>query len=248
MPTSFCRASRRRRSSRYCRRVHDCSYRRTASSIAPSSRRRPAAELLRVPAWTRATLLERRRAGRHAEARPAARLVHDHLRRRRRSVRAGRASAASAALTAAMMSEGTATRDGDQLSNALAAARRGGVWNVVGETGSMGFVSTTDKFAQTLDILADMLLHPTFPAEALERLRGAGARRADAGEGSAGVDRRRVFLARAVRHGSPVRSPVDRGDASRRSRATTSSAFHQAYFQPGRALDHRGRRRRRRRR
>ena len=38
--------------------------------------------------------------------------------------------------------------------------------------------STTAKFAPTLDILADMLLNSTFPAPALERLRGAAAGRA----------------------------------------------------------------------
>ena len=35
----------------------------------------------------------------------------------------------------------------------------------------MRFVSTAAKFAPTLDILADMLLHSTFPVDALERLR-----------------------------------------------------------------------------
>ena len=43
--------------------------------------------------------------------------------------------------------------------------------SVGNENGSIGFQSTTGKFSQALDILADMLVNPAFPADALERLR-----------------------------------------------------------------------------
>src|SRR5215207_4632693 len=81
--------------------------------------------------------------------------------------RPGRVGIAS--LTAAMMREGTRTRDGEALSQALQLL--GTNINVGGESGSISFLSATEKFPATLDILADMLLNPTFPTPALERLR-----------------------------------------------------------------------------
>ena len=75
-------------------------------------------------------------------------------------------------LTASMMSEGTKTRNGDDLSNALQLLGTNVSVSIGSESGSISFVSTTAKFAATLDILADMLVNSTFPPEALERLRG----------------------------------------------------------------------------
>src|SRR5262249_59632514 len=74
-------------------------------------------------------------------------------------------------LFASMWSQGTKTGDGDALSNALQLLGTTVNTNVGGETGSIGFLATTSKFAATLDVLADMLLNPTFPADALERQR-----------------------------------------------------------------------------
>jgi zinc protease len=74
-------------------------------------------------------------------------------------------------LTASMMSEGTKTRSGDDLSERAAITWHERVSGVGAESGSISFVSTTAKFAATLDILADMLVNSTFPPEALERLR-----------------------------------------------------------------------------
>ena len=68
-----------------------------------------------------------------------------------------------ASLTAAMMSEGTKSKDGEALSNALQLLGTSVSTSVAGESGAMSFVSTTDKLAQTLDIVADMLLNSTFP-------------------------------------------------------------------------------------
>lgn len=76
-----------------------------------------------------------------------------------------------ARFTASMLMEGTTTRTGDQLSNALQLLGTSISSSVAGETGTIGFLSTTKSFAPTLDILADVLQHPTFPDSALERLR-----------------------------------------------------------------------------
>src|SRR4051812_49082205 len=126
---------------------------------------------LRVPAWTRGTLTN------------GADLIvsekHDlplisfsitFLGGADQSEPAGRQGVAS--LTAALLSEGTTTRDAESLSNALQLLGTSVNAAVAGESGTIGFRSTTDKFPQTLAILADMLVNPTFPAAGLERLRG----------------------------------------------------------------------------
>src|SRR4249920_738749 len=76
-----------------------------------------------------------------------------------------------AGLTASMMSEGTKTRDGEALSNAQQLLGTSITVNIGSENGSLAFQSTTNKFPQALDLLADMLLNSTFPQDALERLR-----------------------------------------------------------------------------
>jgi zinc protease len=74
-------------------------------------------------------------------------------------------------ITASMMSEGTKSRTGDQLSDDLELlGTRVGI-RVGDESGSLGFTSTTANFPKVLAILADMLENPSFPPEALERLR-----------------------------------------------------------------------------
>src|ERR1043166_6775387 len=77
-----------------------------------------------------------------------------------------------AAITSSMLTEGTATKTGDQLSDALQLLGTNVNAGVGGADGSIGFVSTSKNFEPTLAILADMMLNSTFPAEALDRLRG----------------------------------------------------------------------------
>src|SRR5687767_6601546 len=75
-----------------------------------------------------------------------------------------------AAMTATMLSEGTTTKTGDQISDALQMLGTGVGSGVGGEDGSIGFVSTATNFEPTLAILADMMMNSVFPQEALERL------------------------------------------------------------------------------
>jgi len=74
-------------------------------------------------------------------------------------------------IVASMLSEGTTHRTGDQLSNDLQQLGTAVNTQIGGESGSMGFVALKDKVEPTLTILQDMLVNPTFPADALERLR-----------------------------------------------------------------------------
>ena len=68
-----------------------------------------------------------------------------------------------AALTAVMLGEGTTTRTADQLAEAFADLGNGVSPN--------GFTTVTANVDSSLALLADMLLHPAFPAASLERLR-----------------------------------------------------------------------------
>src|SRR5215218_3260960 len=77
-----------------------------------------------------------------------------------------------ATMTASMLTEGTTTKTGDQISDALQLLGTSVNAGISGEEGSIGFVSTAKNFDATLAILADMMLNSTFPANALERLRG----------------------------------------------------------------------------
>jgi zinc protease len=70
-----------------------------------------------------------------------------------------------ASMTASMLSEGTTTKTGDQLSDALQLLGTSVSAGVGSEEGSVSFVSTTKNFEPTLAILADMMLNSTFPAD-----------------------------------------------------------------------------------
>ena len=137
-----------------------------------------------------------------------------------------------ASITAAMMSEGTKTRDGEALSNALQLLGTSVSASVGSENGSIGFVSTTGKFAQTMDILADMLLNSTFPAEALERLRAQRLVALTQARAQPGAIAGRVFP-KVLYGASHPYGRVPRKIQSRRSRATTSPPFTRSTFSPG---------------
>ena len=140
-----------------------------------------------------------------------------------------------AAMTAAMLTEGTKTKTGDQLSDALQLLGTNVNAGIGGEDGAIGFVSTAKNFDAVLAILADMMLNSTFPADALERLRA----------------RTLVNLTQAKDQpavvGGQVFAKVLYGDAHPYGQRTTETsvkaitrddvvAFHKAFFQPGRAI------------
>jgi zinc protease len=140
-----------------------------------------------------------------------------------------------AGIVAAMMSDGTKTRDGDALSNALQLLGVSINTAIAAETGSMSFLSTTGKFEPALEILADVLVNSTFPADALERLRAqrlvALSQARDRTAGIAGV----VFP--KVLYGNS--HPYGRSATERSIKAITRDevvAFHKTYFRPGRAI------------
>jgi zinc protease len=142
---------------------------------------------------------------------------------------------AVASLTAALLSEGTSTRDAESLSNALQLLGTSVNASVAGESGSISFRSTAAKFPATLAILADMLVNPTFPAAGLERLRGQRLVQLTQARAQPGTIASRVFP--RIVYGAA--HPYGRVVTEESLKAITRDdivAFHKAYYQPGRAL------------
>ncbi len=140
-----------------------------------------------------------------------------------------------AALTASMLSEGTTTRTGDQLSDALQLLGTN-VGNGIGsEEGAMGFASTTAKFPATLAILEDMMLNPSFPADALERLRARTLIGLTQAKDQPVIISGQVFA--KVLYGS--QHPYGQRATEASIKALTRDdvmAFHKAYYQPAHAI------------
>ena len=140
-----------------------------------------------------------------------------------------------AALTAAMLTEGTKTRTGDQLSDALQLLGTSVNTNIGGEEGSIGFVSTEKNFEATLGLLTDMMMNSTFPADALERLRGRTLVALTQAKDQPTVVGAQVFA--KVLYGES--HPYGQRPTEASVKAITRDdivAFQRAYFQPGRAI------------
>ncbi len=140
-----------------------------------------------------------------------------------------------ASLTASMLSEGTRTRDGEALSNALQLLGTNVSVNMAPEAGTISFLAMTNKFAPTLDILADMLVHSTFPAEALERLRAQRLVALTQGKAQPSFIAGRVFP-RIVYGASHPFGQYTTEDSFKAITRDDVVAFHKAFYQPGRAL------------
>jgi zinc protease len=140
-----------------------------------------------------------------------------------------------AAFTTAMLREGTKARDAEALALALQLLGTNVGAGVGDETGTVSFLSTTEKFAPTLEILADMLLNSTFPAPALDRLRAQRLIQLAQQEAQPGFVGNRVFS--RVLYGNA--HPFGWSPNAATIKAVTRDdilAFHKEYFQPGRAI------------
>jgi zinc protease len=140
-----------------------------------------------------------------------------------------------AAFTTAMMREGTKTRDAEALALALQLLGTNVAAGVGDESGSISFLSTTEKFTPTLEILADMLLNPTFPAPALERLRAQRLISLAQQNAQPGFIGDRVFSRVLYGTAHPFGQLPDESTIKAVTREDVV-AFHKSYFQPGRAI------------
>lgn len=140
-----------------------------------------------------------------------------------------------AGITAAMMSEGTKARDGEALSNALQLLGTTVTVDIAGESGSIGFQSTSARFQQTLDLLVEMVVAPTFPPEALERLRAQRLVALLQGRDQTRVIASRAFPRILFGNAHPYGQNVTEASLKSITREDVVD-LHAAYFRPGRAL------------
>src|SRR5262249_44256241 len=190
--------------------------------------------MLRVPVWTRATLANGAElivSEKHDL--PLVAFTITLMGGANQFEPAGRQGLAG--LTASMMSEGTKTRDGEALSNALQLLGTSVSVGIGSESGSIGFLSTSSKFGPTLDILADMLLNSTFPPEALERLRGQRLAALTQARAQPRAIADRVFP--RLLYGNTHPFGLFTTEASYKAITRDDIvAFHKSYFESGRAL------------
>jgi predicted Zn-dependent peptidase len=189
---------------------------------------------LRVPTWTKTQLSNGAQlvvSERHAL--PLVSFTINFLNGGRQFDPADKTGLAS--FISAMMTEGTTHRSGDQISTDLQMLGTSIGVNVGAESGWITFQSTKDKFRPALAILSDVLLNPTFPQEAIDRLRGraivALTQTRDRTSGIAGMVYPRLLYGDA--------HPYGRVNTENSLKAITRDdlvAFHKAYFQPGRAV------------
>ena len=140
-----------------------------------------------------------------------------------------------AGLTATMMSEGTATKSGDELSNALQLLGTDVGVAVGGESGAVEFRSTTDKFERVLTVLVDMLINPSFPAEALERQRAQRLVALTQARDQTTAIANRVFPKVLYTESHPYGRSMTEASLKSITRDDIV-AFHRAYFTPAHAL------------
>lgn len=140
-----------------------------------------------------------------------------------------------ASFTQSMMSEGTTTKTGDQISDAMQLLGTGIGIGVSGEEGSISFVSTKKNFDAALALLADMMLNSTFPSEALERLRARTLVNLTQAKDQPGTVGSQVFAKILYGDAHPYGQRMTEASAKAITRDDVI-AFHKAYFQPGRAI------------
>ena len=140
-----------------------------------------------------------------------------------------------ASFVASMLSEGTTHRTGDQISNDLQLLGTGINASISGESGRISFLSTRGKFAATLAVLADLLENPTFPQDALDRLRARTivslTVNRDRTSGIANIVFPKTVFGTAHPYGRSMTEPsvktITRDDLV---------SFYKTYFRPGHAV------------
>jgi zinc protease len=130
-------------------------------------------------------------------------------------------------LTAAMLAEGTATRSAERIGSEIAMLGNG--------VTASRFTTIPQNLAPSLEIMADMLTHPTFPDSALARLKTALAAAKQRELQSPSTIPNRVFLARLFGPAHPIARSVLATQASIGAITRDDvAAFYSTYYRPNR--------------
>lgn len=146
------------------------------------------------------------------------------------------AKAGLASATARLVREGTATRSSQQISQAIDSI--GGSLDSYGSWDSAGasLQVTSDQLDPGLDLLADLVLHPSFPAEEVERWRRQTLNGLQVQQEDAGYLADAAF-GRAVFDGHPYGLPEDGTPGSVASLTRDDLvAFHREHYVPNQAI------------
>lgn len=140
-----------------------------------------------------------------------------------------------AGLVEEMLTEGTTTRSGDDVVKGFQLLGTDLDVTLRGESGALSFQVTKDKLAPALSLTADVLLHPTFPASALERLRGQAIVALTQSRDRTAAIASAVYPKLLYTNAHPYGRMTTEASLKSITRDDVV-AFHQAYFQPGRAV------------
>ena len=140
-----------------------------------------------------------------------------------------------AAFTAAMLSEGTTTKTAEQLSDAQQLLGTSIVAGIGLEDGTIRFASLRNKFEPALTLLADVLLHSTFPDSALERLRARSLVGLTQQKDQPAAIAANVFAKVTYGPDHPYGRVLNETSVKGITRSDVVS-FAQTYFKPGRAV------------
>jgi zinc protease len=189
---------------------------------------------LRFPAFTQKKLANGLRLvaiERHTDPDVSLRLVMPAGKLYEPAARAGLAGA-----TAALLTQGTATRSAQQIAAAIDSV--GGNLGA-GSDADFAYASasvTSDQLDLALELLADVVLHPSFPAEELERWRRKSLSGLELQRANAAYLADVAFL-RAVYGTYPYAYPMRGTPESLRSLTRDDlAAFHHAHYRPNGAI------------
>lgn len=146
------------------------------------------------------------------------------------------AKAGLAAATARLLREGTVTRSSQQIAQSIDSI--GGNLGTYGSLDSAGasLQITSDQLDLGMDLLSDVVLHPSFPAEEVERWRRQTLNGLQVQQEDAGYLADAAF-ARAVFDGHPYGLPDDGTPESVRSLTRDDLvAFHRGHYIPNQAI------------
>lgn len=139
-----------------------------------------------------------------------------------------------AAFAAAMLSEGTATRTADQLSDAQQLLGTSINASVAGESGTIRFTALRDKWEPALALLADMMLTSTFPDSALQRIRARTLVQLTQAKDQPNTIASNVFSKITYGDTHPYGRVMNEGTVKAITRDDVMR-FARTYFKPGRA-------------